>query len=43
MGRACSRLGTNVLKVFAFRSEEPLGGPKGRWEENNKIHLKKIG
>jgi hypothetical protein len=47
MGRACSKNGEkrNTYRILVAKPEEkrPLGSPRRRWEDNNRMDLREIG
>jgi hypothetical protein len=45
MGRACGVYGRDAERVLKGRPENrrPLGKPRRRWEDNNKMHLQQVG
>jgi len=47
MGGACSTYGEDRRCIQGFggetRGKEPLGRPRGRWEDNTKMDLQEVG
>jgi hypothetical protein len=40
---ACVEESRTAYRVLIGNLRRPLGGPRGRWEDNIKVHLKEIG
>jgi len=40
---ACVRESRTAYRVLIGNPKRPLGGPRSRWEDNIKVHLKETG